>query len=41
VVRGDDPASAQPTKFVGPVYQKDEAAIAKDLGWVMRPDGRF
>jgi len=36
----EDPAFADPTKFVGPVYEKsaaDELAAAK--GWVVKPDG--
>jgi carbamate kinase len=36
----DDPAFRDPTKFVGPVYDKDEAdrlAVAK--GWIFRQDG--
>lgn len=40
VVRRDDPAFDQPTKFVGPVYS---AAVAQELsalrGWTMRQDG--
>lgn len=39
VDRGD-PAFADPTKFVGPVYDKAEAdRIAAEKGWQMRPDG--
>jgi carbamate kinase len=35
-----DPAFANPTKFVGPVYAKDAAhALAADKGWTFRPDG--
>ena len=35
-----DPAFANPTKFIGPTYAKDEAdAIAHDKGWVFKPDG--
>lgn len=34
-----DPAFANPTKPVGPVYSKEEAeAIAKEKGWTMAPD---
>jgi carbamate kinase len=36
----DDPAFADPTKFVGPVYTRDEAQeLAQRLGWVVKPDG--
>jgi carbamate kinase len=36
----DDPAFASPTKFVGPVYDKDGAdALAADKGWEFRLDG--
>jgi carbamate kinase len=39
-VDGDDPAFAEPTKFIGPVYRAEEAtALAREKGWVMRPDG--
>jgi carbamate kinase len=35
-----DPAFANPTKFVGPVYPKEAAGkLAADKGWVFRPDG--
>jgi carbamate kinase len=35
-----DPAFARPTKFVGPVYGKEEAdALAADKGWSFRQDG--
>ena len=35
-----DPAFANPTKFVGPVYAKDDAdALAAEKGWAFRPDG--
>jgi carbamate kinase len=38
----DDPAFANPTKFVGPVYDKAQAdAIASDKGWVFKADGEF
>ena len=40
VVDPDDPAFASPTKFVGPVYDKDMAdALAAQKGWAFRPDG--
>jgi len=35
-----DPAFLDPTKFVGPVYSRDEAHRLSALrGWVVRPDG--
>src|SRR5215469_8565913 len=36
----DDPAFERPTKFVGPVYDKDGAdALAASKGWEFRQDG--
>jgi carbamate kinase len=36
----DDPAFANPTKFVGPVYAKESAdALAARKGWAFKPDG--
>jgi carbamate kinase len=36
----DDPAFANPTKFVGPVYEEKEALdLAAERGWVVRRDG--
>ena len=36
----DDPAFLNPTKFVGPVYDKAEAdALAAEKGWVFKQDG--
>ena len=36
----DDPAFANPTKFVGPGYTHDDAqALRKDKGWAFRQDG--
>lgn len=36
----DDPAFAEPTKFVGPVYDADAAAtLASEHGWTMKRDG--
>jgi len=36
----DDPAFADPTKFVGPTYTRTEAAdLADRLGWVVKADG--
>jgi len=35
-----DPAFHDPTKFIGPVYSKEEAdRIAADKEWVFKPDG--
>ena len=35
-----DPAFGDPTKFVGPVYDKAEAdALAAEKGWVFKQDG--
>jgi carbamate kinase len=35
-----DPAFGDPTKFVGPVYEKEQAdALAADKGWVFKQDG--
>lgn len=39
-VDANDPAFKDPTKFIGPVYAKDEAErLAKEKGWVVKPDG--
>lgn len=39
-VNGDDPGFQNPTKFVGPVYEKPEAdRIAAEKGWRFKPDG--
>jgi carbamate kinase len=36
----DDPAFADPTKFIGPVYSREEAeALAAEKGWAIKPDG--
>lgn len=35
-----DPAFQNPTKFIGPVYSKQDAdRLAADKGWVVKPDG--
>ena len=35
-----DPAFADPTKFIGPVYPKEEAErLASEKGWAIKPDG--
>jgi carbamate kinase len=40
LVDADDPAFAEPTKFVGPVYTADVAQdLAARKGWVFRQDG--
>jgi carbamate kinase len=42
VVRADDPAFAQPTKPIGPVYSKREAhALARQNGWTVAADGIY
>jgi len=39
-VAGDDPAFADPTKFVGPGYDDDRAeALASERGWTFKRDG--
>jgi carbamate kinase len=36
----DDPAFSNPTKFIGPVYAKEEAnRLAEEKGWVFKQDG--
>jgi len=36
----DDPAFHHPTKFIGPVYAKDDAdRLAEEKDWVFKPDG--
>src|SRR5215213_4260766 len=36
----DDPGFRNPTKFIGPVYLRDEAErLTRDKGWVFKPDG--
>jgi carbamate kinase len=36
----DDPAFADPTKFVGPIYDQAQAeALVADKGWIVKPDG--
>lgn len=40
IVDAKDPAFTAPTKFVGPVYSKEEAeARGKAAGWTIAPDG--
>jgi carbamate kinase len=39
-VDADDPAMADPTKFVGPVYSEEDAKrLAEDKGWTVKQDG--
>ena len=39
-VDGADPAFRQPTKFIGPVYDKADAErLAAEKGWSIKPDG--
>ena len=36
----DDPAFEDPTKPIGPIYDKEESErLAQDKGWVFKPDG--
>ena len=40
-VDGDDPGFQNPTKFVGPVYEKTDAdRLAQEKGWVFKQDGQ-
>lgn len=40
LVDAEDPAFADPTKFIGPVYEKQLAQkLATERGWVVKPDG--
>ncbi|CAM2833264.1 carbamate kinase [Actinomyces slackii] len=40
LVLGSDPAFANPTKFVGEVYSKEEAErLAEERGWTVKADG--
>ncbi len=40
IVDPDDPAFANPTKFVGPVYDaRDARFLAHERGWAVAPDG--
>ncbi|HVS66921.1 MAG TPA: carbamate kinase [Mycobacteriales bacterium] len=42
LVQHDDPAFADPQKFIGQVYDEDSARrIAAERGWVVKPDGRY
>jgi carbamate kinase len=36
----EDPAFEDPTKFIGPVYEREEAErLAAEKGWAIKPDG--
>lgn len=42
IVDADDPAFHQPTKPVGPTYDRAEARrVAAELGWTVAPDGGY
>ncbi len=42
VVDKNDPAIADPTKFIGPVYGEEEAKqLAEENGWTVKPDGKY
>lgn len=42
LVDADDPAFADPTKFVGEVYDHDTAhRLAAERGWTVKPDGQY
>jgi carbamate kinase len=41
-VDADDPAFKNPTKFVGPVYNKEDAErLASEKGWTVKADGEY
>ena len=41
IVRSDDPAFKEPTKYIGPWYDKEEAEkLSREHGWVFKPDPR-
>jgi carbamate kinase len=41
LVRSDDPAFRDPTKYIGPWYEKEEAEkLAREFNWVFKPDPR-
>lgn len=42
LVDKDDPAFANPTKFIGEVYDQEQAEkMAAERGWVVKPDGEY
>jgi carbamate kinase len=41
-VDGGDPAFGEPTKFVGPTYDEEQAlALGQQKGWVFKNDGKY
>ncbi len=41
IVEKDDPAFQNPTKYIGPWYDEEEAKkLAKEFGWTVKPDPR-
>lgn len=41
LVRRDDPDFKDPTKYIGPWYEKEEAdKLSKEYGWIFKPDPR-
>jgi len=41
LVRKDDPDFKDPSKYVGPWYEKEEAEkLAREFGWIFKPDPR-
>ena len=42
VVDANDPSIANPSKFIGPVYDKETAEkLAAEHGWIIKPDGIY
>jgi carbamate kinase len=42
LVDRDDPAFSEPTKFIGPVYERQRAEqLAGERGWTVKPDGEM
>lgn len=40
LVDAQDPAFADPTKFIGPTYSREDAnRVARERGWVLKSDG--
>ncbi len=41
-VDSNDPAYQNPTKYIGPVYDKQEKeSLEAELGWAIKPDGKI
>jgi len=41
LVRKDDPDFSDPSKYIGPWYEKEEAEkLAREFGWIFKPDPR-